>query len=63
MERKLKSQAETIADLNRRCEGPDQFGKFDRAFRASLTVSKTELLKKEARQKQARAKKRAKKST
>jgi len=57
----MKSQVETIADLNVRCEGPDQFEKFDRAFRASLTVSKTALLKEEAKLKRARAKKRAKK--
>jgi hypothetical protein len=57
----VKSQAETIADLNARCDGPNQFEKFDRAFRASLTVSKTALLKEEARIKRARARKRAKK--
>jgi hypothetical protein len=57
----VKSQTETIADLNVRCDGPNQFEKFDRAFRASLTVSKTALLKEEARIKRARARKRAKK--
>lgn len=57
----MKSQAETIADLSARCDGPDQFAKFDRAFRASLSVSKVALLKEEAKQKRARAKKRAKK--
>jgi len=57
----MKSQTETIADLNARCEGPNQFEKFDRAFRTSLTVSKTEVLKEEARIKRARARKRAKK--
>jgi len=46
----MKSQAETIAELNTRCEGQDQFEKFDCAFRASLTVPKAEILKKEARQ-------------
>ncbi len=56
------TQAETIAALESRCEGPGQFEKFDRAFRASLTVSKAALLKEEARQKRARAKKRAKKT-
>lgn len=59
----MKSQAETIADLNARCDGPNQFENFDRVFRKSLTVSKTELLKEEARVKRASArKKRAKKS-
>ena len=55
----MKSQSETIAELNARCEGPGQFERFDRAFRASLTVSKDALLKKEARQKRERAKRRA----
>ncbi len=53
----MKSQAETIAELNARCDGPDQFENSDRAFRASLTVSKEALLKEEARQKRARARK------
>jgi len=52
------SQAETLADLNARCDGPNQFEKFDRAFRASLTVPKAALLKEEARIKRARARKR-----
>jgi hypothetical protein len=58
----VKSQAETIAELNARCEGPNQFENFDRAFRRSLAVPKAAVLKEEARQKRARAKKRAKKS-
>jgi hypothetical protein len=53
------AQAKTIADLAARCEGPSQFENFDRAFRASLNVSKPALLKEEARQKRARARKRA----
>lgn len=53
----MKSQAETIADLDARCAGPDQFERFDRAFRASLTVSKEALLKKEARLKRAKERK------
>jgi hypothetical protein len=36
----MKSQAETIAELNAQCEGSDQFEKLDRGVRASLTVSK-----------------------
>ena len=51
-------RAKTIANLAGRCEGPDQFERFDRAFRASLTVPKDALLKKEARQKRIRAKRR-----
>jgi hypothetical protein len=58
----MKSQAETIAELAARCAGPSQFENFDRAFRASLTVSKEAILKEEARQKRLRAKKRARKS-
>lgn len=57
----MKSQAETIADLNARCDGPNQFENFDRAFRKSLTVPKAAALKEEARLKRARARKRAKK--
>jgi hypothetical protein len=56
----MKSQAETIAELNARCDGPNQFENFDRAFRKTLTVSKADLLKEEARLKRARARKRAK---
>jgi hypothetical protein len=41
----MKSQAETLADLNTRCDGPNQFENFDRAFRASLTIPKAALLK------------------
>jgi len=56
-------QAKTIAELATRCEGQNQFENFDRSFRHSLTVSKEAVLKEEARQKKARAKKRTKKST
>jgi hypothetical protein len=58
----MKSQAEIIADLDARCAGPNQFENFDRAFRTSLTVPKEAILKEEARQKRARARKRTKKS-
>jgi hypothetical protein len=57
----MKSQAETIADLNVRCDGPNQFDNFDRGIRASLSVPKEAVLKEEARLKRARARKRAKK--
>ena len=57
----MKSQAETIAELNARCDGPNQFENFDRGVRASLNVSKEAVLKEEARLKRARARKRAKK--
>lgn len=53
-------QAKTIAELSARCDGPDQFENFDRAFRHSLTVSKAAVVKEEARQKRLRAKKRDK---
>lgn len=55
------TQAETIAALARRCVGSDQAEKFDRAIRASLTVSKEALLKEEARVKRLRARRRARK--
>ena len=56
-----KTQAETIADLNARCAGPDQFQNFDRGVRACLSVPKEALLKEEARQKRLRARRRARK--
>ena len=57
------TQAETIAAISARCDGPDQFQNFDRAFRHSLTIPKAALLKEEARLKRAkeRTKRRAKK--
>ncbi len=58
----MKSQADTIAELNARCDGPDQFDKFDRGVRASLGVSKEAVVKEEARLKRLRARKRARKS-
>lgn len=60
----MKSQTETIAELNARCAGPNQFENFDRGVRTSLSVSKEAVLKEEARLKRerARARKRAKKS-
>lgn len=59
----MKSQAETISELNARCDGPNQFSNFDRGVRASLSVSKETILKEEARQKRLRARRRAKKLT
>jgi hypothetical protein len=58
----MKSQAETLAELNARCEGPNQFENFDRGVRASLSVSKEAVMKEEARLKRLRAKRRAKKA-
>jgi hypothetical protein len=57
----MKTQAETIAELNARCEGPNQFEHFDRGVRASLSVSKEAVMKEEARLKRLRARRRAKK--
>lgn len=57
----MKSQAETLTELAARCEGPDQFENFDRAFRQMLTVPKAAVLKDDAKWKRARAKKRARK--
>jgi hypothetical protein len=45
----MKTQAETIAELNARSEGPNQFENFDLAFRKSLTVPKAAALKEEAK--------------
>jgi hypothetical protein len=56
-------QARTIADIAARCDGPNQFENFDRMFRHSLTISKEAVVKEEARQKRARAKRRTKKPT
>jgi hypothetical protein len=56
MENRMKSQAETIADLSARCAGPDQFENFDRAFRTALTVPKAAVLKEDKRWTRARAK-------
>jgi hypothetical protein len=55
------TQAETIASIAARCEGPDQFRNFDSAFRHSLTIPKAAVVKEEARQKRLRAKRRTKK--
>ena len=55
------SQDETIAALSLRCDGPNQAENFDRAVRASLSVSKEAVLKEEARQKKLRAKRRTRK--
>ena len=42
--------------------GNTEFERFDNAVRAILTVSKVDILKAEAKEKQAKARKRAKKS-
>ena len=57
----MKTQSETLAELNARCEGPNQFEKFDRGVRASLSVSKESVLKEEARLNRLRARKRTRK--
>ena len=51
------TQAETIADLDARCAGPNQFENFDEAFRKSLAVPKSAVLKDDAKWKRQRAKK------
>ena len=56
-------QAKTIADIAARCEHPNQFDRFDRGVRASLSVSKEAVLKAEALEKRSRARRRAKKSS
>jgi hypothetical protein len=59
----MKSQAETIAELNARCDGANQFEKFDRGVRASLSVTKEAVLKEKARQKKLRAMRRNRKAS
>ena len=44
-------------DLAERCDGPNQFEKFDQFFRAVIAVPKSEIEKAEAKWKQARARK------
>jgi hypothetical protein len=58
----MKSQAETITELDARCSGPNQFENFDHAFRKSLAVPKEAILKEEAQRKRARTRKRSKKT-
>ena len=60
-ETQARIQAETIAAISARRDGPNQFENFDRAFRHSLTVSKDAVVKEEARLKKQRARQRAKK--
>jgi hypothetical protein len=57
------TQAETIADIALRCDGPNQFENFDLMFRHSLTIPKAVVVKEEARLKRLRAKRRTKKPT
>jgi hypothetical protein len=57
------TQAETSAELSSRCEGPEQFLNFDRAFRHSLTIPKVLVVKEEARLRRLRTRRRAKKQT
>lgn len=45
-------------DLAARCDGPDQFEKFDRMFRNVISVPKTAIDKEEAKWKRAQEKKR-----
>jgi hypothetical protein len=56
----MKTQAETIADLDARCAGPNQFENFDEAFRKSLAVPKEAILREDARRKRIRARKQKK---
>ena len=53
-ETQARIQAETIAAISARCDGPNQFENFDRAFRHSLTLSKDAVVKEEARLKRQR---------
>jgi hypothetical protein len=48
-------------DIAAKCTGPGQFERFDRLFRSVISVPKADIVKAEAKWKQDRAKKRAKK--
>jgi hypothetical protein len=50
------------ADIAARCEGSDQFEKFDKLVSALVTVPKSAINKEEKKWKRARARKRAKRS-
>ena len=45
------------AELAARCDGPDQFEKFDQPFRKVIAVPRATILKEEAKWKRARARK------
>lgn len=62
MKTDAETQARTIAEIAVRCEGPNQFENFDRAFRHSLTIPKEAVLKEEARLKKLLARRKAKKT-
>jgi hypothetical protein len=49
-------------DIAAKCDGPDQFEKFDRLFRGVIAVPKEAIAKEETKWKRARAKKRASKT-
>jgi hypothetical protein len=47
-------------ELAAKCDGPDQFARFDTAFRAMMAVPKAEIDKREAKWKRSQARKRSK---
>jgi hypothetical protein len=49
-------------DIAVKCDGPNQFEKFDRLFRSVISVPKADIDQAETKWKQARAKKRAKRT-
>ena len=46
-------------ELKTQCNAEDQFGNFERVFRSVMSVSKAEVLKREAKEKHRNARKRA----
>lgn len=59
----MKTEPKPISipdDLAARCDGPDQFERFDKLFRAVISVPHEAIVKEEEKWKRARAKKRAK---
>ena len=59
----MKSSEPAIAippEIAAKCEGPDQFGKFDRLFRAVIATPKADIDKADAKWKRKQGKKRTK---
>lgn len=53
---------EIPADIAAKCDGPDQFERFDQLVSALVTVPKSAIAKEEKKYQRARTKKKAKKS-
>ena len=58
---KDKPIPEPSEELKAQCNADDQFGNFQRVFRSVMSVSKAEVLKREAKEKHRNERKRARK--